>query len=115
MKPAHTLLGVVQYDITPETNNIHLHPQVVVSDGLLDHAFMNAWQWTVSSYSAYPGFRPFAGVAGEYNGKFMSNQNVLRGSSCITPLGHARVTYRNFFYAHQSWQFSGIRLAKNNS
>ena len=69
------------------------------------------WQWTSSSYSAYPGFATFAGAAGEYNGKFMSNQYVLRGSSCITPISHRRITYRNFFYAHQAWQFTGIRLA----
>jgi ergothioneine biosynthesis protein EgtB len=75
-------------------------------------AFDNVWQWTTSGYGAYPGFMPFSGVAGEYNGKFMSNQNILRGGSCVTPIGHTRPTYRNFFYAHQQWQFTGIRLAK---
>ena len=78
----------------------------------LAHLFNQAWQWTCSSYGPYPGFTPFGGAAGEYNGKFMSNQQVLRGSSCITPVGHARLSYRNFFYAHQSWQFTGIRLAR---
>ena len=78
----------------------------------LQQCFADLWQWTRSGYAPYPGFTPFAGVAGEYNGKFMSNQYVLRGSSCATPPGHERLTYRNFFYPHQCWQFTGIRLAR---
>ena len=88
-----------------------LRPLPATRAGGLEQMFGACWQWTASAYLPYPGFRPAAGAVGEYNGKFMINQMVLRGSSCVTPRGHARPTYRNFFYPQQRWQFTGLRLA----
>jgi ergothioneine biosynthesis protein EgtB len=85
--------------------------EVAVTAKSLPQAFGLAWQWTRSSYSAYPGYCAAPGALGEYNGKFMVNQLVLRGSSLATPSGHSRPTYRNFFYPHHRWQFTGLRLA----
>jgi ergothioneine biosynthesis protein EgtB len=80
---------------------------------MLEQCFGAAWQWTRSSYDPYPRFRPWAGAVGEYNGKFMLSQLVLRGSSLATPPGHARISYRNFFPPAARWQFSGLRLARD--
>jgi formylglycine-generating enzyme required for sulfatase activity len=80
---------------------------------LLADAFGQVWQWTSSAYLPYPGFRPAAGAVGEYNGKFMVNQHVLRGSCCYTPEGHERLTYRNFFPPGARWATAGVRLARD--
>jgi ergothioneine biosynthesis protein EgtB len=85
--------------------------EVAARSGELADAFGLVWQWTRSAYAPYPGYRAIEGALGEYNGKFMVNQYVLRGSSLATPHGHSRVTYRNFFYPHHRWQFTGLRLA----
>ncbi len=94
----------------------YFHPTPVRDDSApdaLQQMFGDVWQWTQSSYSPYPGYAPAAGALGEYNGKFMCNQYVLRGASCATPKSHARRTYRNFFPPDARWQFTGIRLAKD--
>jgi len=108
------------------SNNLELNGNFRESDLLQPHSinkptnknslnqmFGDVWEWTQSAYTAYPGYHAAIGPLGEYNGKFMSSQMVLRGGSCITPNDHIRKTYRNFFYPHERWQFSGIRLAKD--
>ena len=93
----------------------NLHPGPAPSGRRLAQLFGDCWEWTASAYAAYPGFRPLAGALGEYNGKFMSGQQVLRGGSCATPIGHMRASYRNFFYPKDRWQFTGIRLARTTA
>jgi ergothioneine biosynthesis protein EgtB len=110
---------VAARDVTPQGNFVDsgvLHPLPLArlaNGSVPQQLYGDVWEWSSSSYAPYPGFRPAAGAVGEYNGKFMCNQYVLRGGSCATPASHIRATYRNFFPPEARWQFSGIRLARD--
>jgi ergothioneine biosynthesis protein EgtB len=103
--------GVPVAGNTLATRALRPLPPDAPADGRPRQMFGDVWEWTQSAYLPYPGYRPPVGALGEYNGKFMVSQQVLRGGSCATPEGHTRATYRNFFYPHQRWQFMGLRLA----
>jgi ergothioneine biosynthesis protein EgtB len=98
-----------------ENERLHPQPSVAPPDRHLSQMFGDVWEWTRSAYSPYPGYRAEPGALGEYNGKFMCNQYVLRGGSCATSRSHIRRTYRNFFQPEKRWQFTGVRLAHDPS
>jgi ergothioneine biosynthesis protein EgtB len=117
--PTETEWEIAARDVAPTGNTLgsgHLQPQPLREDAepqQLRQMIGDVWEWTRSPYQPYSGYTAPPGAVGEYNGKFMCNQFVLRGGSCVTPDDHIRITYRNFFYPHQRWQFCGVRLAED--
>jgi ergothioneine biosynthesis protein EgtB len=111
--PTETEWECVASEARPEGNLLEtgrLHPAAARGEGV-DQLYGDCWEWTSSPYIGYPGYKPLPGALGEYNGKFMSNQMILRGGACVTPATHIRATYRNFFPPATRWHFAGIRLA----
>lgn len=105
MRVSSTPSGFIRARVRPASRG--------ASTDAIHQLFGDCWEWTQSAYSPYPGYQTLDGALGEYNGKFMASQQVLRGGSCATPVDHIRATYRNFFYPKDRWQFTGIRLAKD--